>query len=219
MIPLFAMKQSRQSLFNDKRKSDVALRRFSRGFTLIEVMNVIALIGLIVTSIQFSATGNKADEKLKQASAKFAAIFTGAVEYGLLNNIELGLKVEKNHYQFLGYNGVKWSEIPEQTWLTSVQLPEEVELTLTLDDLPIEEPLLFDSTVFTQDEEDFTLESKEDKEKKLLPQVYLLSGGDMTPFSLTFSLSPTFASEKNSYYRVTGLYTVPLTVEGPLYDK
>ena len=200
-------------------KSPSYASTFVRGFTLIEVMIVIALIGLIVASIQFNVSNNKADEKLKQASAKFSAIFSGAVEYGLLNNVELGLKVDKNNYQFLGYNGVKWSEIPDQEWLTSVQLPEEIELTLSLDDLPIDEPQLFDSSVFTEDEDDFTLASDEEQEEQLIPQVYILSGGDITPFSLTFQFSKAMMPDENISYRVTGIYTVPLTIEGPLTDE
>ena len=46
-------------------------------------------------------------------------------------------------------------------------LPEDVELSIELDDLPIEEPMLFDADTFKEkDEDDFTLLSKEDQEEK-----------------------------------------------------
>jgi general secretion pathway protein H len=72
------------------------------GFTLIEVMLVIVLVGLMVSVIQFSATGDKAEETLELSSKRFAGIFNVAAEYGMLNNIELGVMIDKNGYQFLG---------------------------------------------------------------------------------------------------------------------
>lgn len=199
----------------------------TKGFTLLEVLVVIALIGLIVSVVQFNFSGKRPEDTLKKASYQFAELFESAANYGLLNNIELGLYINENSYRFLGYDGVKWSELPQQDWLAVQKLPEGVTFKLALDDLPIEEPLLFDSSVFkAQGEEYLSFDAieeakKAEKEKQLLPQVYILSGGDITPFSLTFH----FTEEASLYddlselaYRVTGIYSTPLTVEGPVLD-
>lgn len=199
----------------------------TKGFTLLEVLVVIALIGLIVSVVQFNFSGKRPEDTLKKASYQFAELFESAANYGLLNNIELGLYINENSYRFLGYDGVKWSELPQQDWLAVKKLPEGVTFKLALDDLPIEEPLLFDSSVFkAQSEEYLSFDAieeakKAEKEKQLLPQVYILSGGDITPFSLTFH----FTEEASIYddlselaYRVTGIYSIPLTVEGPVLD-
>ncbi len=146
-----------------------------------------------------------------------------AADYGMLNNVELGLIVKKDSYQFVGYDGTKWAEIPEQDWQADVTLPEEVLIELTLDDLPIEEPLLFDADTFKEkDEDDFTLMSKEEREKKVIPQVYILSGGDLTAFSVTFRLNEEFVfidDIDDLAYRVTGIYSIPLTIEGPVLEE
>ena len=194
---------------------------------MLEVLVVIALIGLIISSVQFNFSGKRPEDTLKKVSYQFAELFDNAANYGLLNNIELGLYVDKKSYRFLGFDGIKWSEIPEQDWLATQELPEEVTLTLMLDDLPIEEPLLFDSSVFKEQNEEYlsfkAIEEakKAEQEKQLLPQVYILSGGDITPFSLTFH----FTEDASLYddlselgYRVTGIYSTPLTVEGPVLD-
>ena len=198
--------KDQQSLLGNQRKLT--------GFTLIEVMLVIALIGVMVTVVQFNVSGNEPEETLKKTSARFAGIFDIAAEYGLLNNVELGLLIDKDSYQFLGYDGVKWSELPENEMFASTTLPENVEMILQLDDLPIEEPLLFDSKVFQNEDDEFD----PDEEKKLIPQVYLLSGGDITPFSLTFKYIDSANIAPDIAYRVTGIYTTPLTIEGPTLE-
>lgn len=193
------------------------------GFTLIEVMVVIALIGIIATMVQYTFSGKRPEDALKEASFQFSGIFENAANYGLLNNIELGLYVKDNSYQFLGYDGVKWSEIPSQEWLAIQEMPEDIELTLTLDDLPIDEPMLFDSSVLAEESNSYLsfdeIEAK--KEKIIIPQVYILSGGEITPFSLTFQ----FTEEASLYndlsefaYRATGIYSPRLTIEGPVLD-
>ncbi|MEW6994104.1 type II secretion system minor pseudopilin GspH [Colwelliaceae bacterium MEBiC 14330] len=193
-----------------------------QGFTLLELMVVIMLVGVMATMVQFNVSGKRPEDVLQQESTRFAAIFDVASEYGMLNNIELGLMVKKDSYQFLAYDGTRWAEISDQDWNSNITLPEQVDLTIELDDLPIEEPMLFDVDTFRQkDEDDFTLLSKEEQEKKIIPQVYILSGGDITPFSVTFRLNEDFIyseAEEELAFRVTGIYTTPLTIEGPILD-
>ncbi len=189
---------------------------------------MIALIGLMVSVVQFNFSVKRPEDILKKESTQFATLFESAANYGLLNNIELGLYIEKDSYRFLGYDGDKWDEIPEQDWLALKELPEGVTFTLVLDDLPIEEPLLFDSSVFKAQEEEYlsfdAIEAQKaaKEEKRLLPQVYILSGGDITPFSLTFHFSDEASLTDDLSmlaYRVTGIYSTPLSVEGPVLDE
>jgi general secretion pathway protein H len=200
-----------------------------KGFTLIEVMVVIVLIGIMATLVQFTTRGNDPVEKLNQASARFAAVFEVATEYSMLNNIELGLVIDNNSYQFLGYDGIRWSELPQSDILTLFTMEEGIELTLSLDDLPLDEDSFFSEEVFTFnqaiEDEDLDFDENE-KKKKIIPQIYLLSGGDITPFSLTFAFeeSGLFShlietdDGQTLGYRVTGIYTIPLKIEGPYLE-
>ena len=184
--------------------------------TLIEVMLVIVLVGVMISAVQFTFSSSKPEQILQQNSARFAGIFDVAAEYGLLNNVELGLFVKENTYQFLGYDGVQWSPIADNPLFEEFTLPDNVEISLQLDDLPIEEPQLFDSSLLITEEEDDSF-TEEDEEKKITPQVYILSGGDITPFSLTFSFAEfTFDDDDNVSFIVSGIYSTPLTIEGPI---
>jgi len=195
-----------------------------KGFTLIEVMLVIVMIGLMAAAIQFSFVGNKPEAKLQQESIRFAGIFDLAAEYALLNNVEIGLVLEKNSYQFLGFDGERWLPIPENDALASYQLPDEVAMELVLDDLPLEEPSLVKIELFQPDEddffEDFSLDDEdgEETEKIIIPQVYLLSGGDITPFRAEFALVESFDLEQEVQFHVVGEYTTPVKIAGPLFD-
>ena len=186
-----------------------------QGFTLIEVMLVIVLIGVMICAVQFTFSSSKPEQILQQNSARFAGIFDVAAEYGLLNNVELGMLVTESSYQFLAYDGVQWTPIADNPLFEEFTLPEGIEITLQLDDLPIEEPLLFDSSLLINPDEDESFTEEEDK--KIIPQVYILSGGDITPFSLTFSFADfAFDGDDNVSFKVSGTYTTPLTLEGPI---
>jgi len=189
--------------------------RFSRGFTLIEVMLVVALIGAIATLVQINFVSGGPEEKLKQASARFAGVFDLAAEYSMLNNVELGLLVEDKQYQFVGYDGVRWSALTDNEILATHKLAEGIEISLQLEDLPIDEPQLFDAETFVVEEEDGF---EKEEEKRIIPQIYILSGGDITPFSLSFHWVDNGFTDRGIYYKVTGLYTTPLTIEGPFNE-
>jgi general secretion pathway protein H len=184
-------------------------------------MLVIVVIGLMVSAIQFSVIGNKVEENLQQQSSRFASVFNLAAEYGLLNNIEIGLVLEKNDYQFVGYDGQRWLPIVEYEALNSYTLPDEMTMSIVLEDLPIEEPALVTRELFETDENDFydDFSLDEQKKKRVVPQVYILSSGDITPFRAEFSMADTFDLDTPIEFHVVGEYTTPLAIAGPLFDN
>ncbi|WP_448569437.1 type II secretion system minor pseudopilin GspH [Thalassotalea ganghwensis] len=186
------------------------------GFTLIEVLLVIVVVGLMVAAVQFSFESNKPETQLQQESVRFAGIFDLAAQYGLLNNVELGLVIQENSYQFVGYDGTQWVELPNADGFSAYQLPEKMKITVSFDDLAPDENALIDRELFEPDDDDFTLDEQEDK--PIIPQVYILSGGDITPFTLTFAYHHSVQFEQEITYQVIGQYTTPLEVKGPIID-
>jgi len=207
--------------------------KYFKGFTLIEVMLVIVVIGIMVAAIQINFNSNKPEAELQNESARFASkrqikcvkvlvydVFNLAAEYGLLNNIELGLYTEKNSYQFVGFDGVRWTPLLDNDLLAAYQLPETMKMTFIFDDLPLELPTLIDAELFTPDDE--RIEQMEadlaEDEKNIIPQVYILSGGDITPFRVEFSLISQHDNLTEITYAVTGLYSTPVELVGPIVD-
>jgi general secretion pathway protein H len=187
----------------------------ANGFTLIELMLVVVLVGIMASFIQISGNNNQPEQLLKRESSRFAGVFDLAAEYSMLNNIELGLLIDKTNYQFLGYDGVRWSALAESDILTSYTLPQGLEMSLQLEDLPIEDGPIFSASSFIEQDED---EGLSEDEEKIVPQVFILSGGDISPFSLSFHFDDEQDIAQGLSYRVTGLYTSPLTIEGPIVD-
>ncbi len=189
----------------------------NKGFTLIEVLLVIVVVGIMVAAIQVNFSSNKPEALLEQESTRFASVFNLASEYGLLNNIELGLYIQHNSYQFVGFDGVRWSPLPDNELLAVYQLPEAVAMTLVFDDLPLEEPSLISAQLFTPDDElleQMSQDLSEDK-KPIVPHVFLLSGGDITPFRVIFSLQESMSVLPDITFHVTGLYSTPVSLTGP----
>lgn len=186
----------------------------NRGFTLLEIMLVILVIGMILNTLVGNISSSSKEDKLESDSHKFAMLFTLASEYALLNNIELGLLVEEDSYQFLAFDGLKWVPVPDQDSLTQIYVEEPFYISLTLDDLPVDGQMIIDQSMF----EDFEDEQAfEDEEELVYPQIFILSGGDITPFKLTFSFDDGF--ELPMFFDVIGTYTIPLVVEGPFFDE
>lgn len=193
------------------------------GFTLIEVMLVIVLVGLLVSAVQFTVNDNQLDKSLSKESQRFSGVFGLAVDYAMLNNVEMGVyfDIKEKTYQFVGFDGTRWSAIPEQKAFATHTLIEMATMELELEDLPIEEPMFYDAKTFqTEEDEDTDYRRSDKKEKKIVPQIYILSGGDITPFSVTFIPDEFEITEdvEDIGYRITGLYSLPLSFEGPVLN-
>lgn len=208
--------------------SQAKIRKTARhqcGFTLLEVMLVIVVVGFMATMIVSNLVSVRPEDQLKKESEKFVALFNLANEYALLNNVELGLVVKEDSYQFVGFDGVYWRELENRDEFTVVDVKQPIVMSLKLDDLPIEEPSIIDQDLFKQEESLFEQSSfdqvdiaeKDDADKpkkpkvKIIPQVYVLSGGEITPFNLSFEFD--YSMNNDAKYTVKGEFSLPLTID------
>ncbi|MCV2885804.1 type II secretion system minor pseudopilin GspH [Aestuariibacter sp. AA17] len=193
------------------------------GFTLLEVMLVLTLMGLAVGYVVFNAFGTSSTERLEKEVTRFQVVINMASDFAVLNQQELGLYLdkEKQSYTFLLLDEEqKWQPLEQDKVFSTYALPENVEMQIELDDLPWEaEESLFDDELF--DEElsvrDAGVEIGEEEDKPHPPpQVMLFSSGEMTPFVVSLAYEPDFGNDDPVYYKVLGKDVPPVTREGPL---
>jgi len=186
-------------------------------------MLVLVIMGLLAGTVVFNISGQSGQDRLKQQVQRFQVVFSMASDYAVLNQQQLGLYVDedKNQYSFVVLDEEQnWQLISGDKTFEAHALPDEFSFELELNDLPwdTDESLFNESSIdaelsFSDDE----ISIGDEEEKKLPPpQVFLLSSGDITPFSLAFSFEPDFSSEPASYFRVNVQDSLPVTVEGPL---
>lgn len=193
------------------------------GFTLLEVMLVLLIMGLATGAVVLSYTGENGRDLLKKQTQRFQVVFNMASDYAVLNQRQLGLRVEDGNdsYYFMYLDETQeWQKLEFDNTFAEHQLPEMFSLELFLTGLPWEtDRSLFSSGVF---DEELSVSSDgveigNEEEKKLdPPQVFIFSSGEITPFSVTLAYEPEFSDELPTYFRINGQDSVPLITEGPL---
>lgn len=85
----------------------------SAGFTLIEVMLVIVVIGVLAAQVVYSFSGESRQQRLEKETEKLQARIQLAAELAMLKNVELGLYVDDKGYRFMLFEQDKWRSIRE----------------------------------------------------------------------------------------------------------
>lgn len=193
------------------------------GFTLLEVMLVLLIMGLATGAVVLSYSGANGQDLLKKQTQRLQVVFNMASDYAVLNQRQLGLRVEddNNSYYFMYLDEEQeWQKLELDDTFSEHRLPDLFSFELFLTDLPWEtEESLFSNGVF--DEElsvsNDGVEIGNEEEKKLdPPQIFIFSSGEITPFSITLAYEPEFSNELPTYFRINGQDSTPLTTEGPL---
>lgn len=180
-----------------------------RGFTLLEIMLVMVLMAVVLSSVSLSFDIRSDQDKVEEEAKRLQAVVQLASDYALLNNFQLGLRLDETSYQFLVYDGEKWQALDSDKMFSEHELEEGFELNISIGDIPWLEHYDEDDGLFSSSED----EDDEEDKKKLIPQVYLFSSGEITPFSVQFIFNRPFSGEDEIVYQVSGETELPLKVE------
>ncbi len=137
-----------------------------RGFTLLELMVVLVIIGVLLSFVGLSTGGDSRAEQMQREATRLIALIDMASEQAVLRSEQLAIRFGEADYEFMLLQAGKWAALQDDGLLRARELPKGMELRLELEENP--PPGL----------------QAEDAEA---PQVFLLSSGEMTPFTLTFS--------------------------------
>lgn len=194
-----------------------AIQRRSSGFTLVEVMLVMLLIGLLATTVVMNFTGESREERLEKEAERFQQLFQFVAETAMLKQQEWGLYVLPDRYGFLYYNNSegKWAEANEPAGLRQYTLPRDIVLKLELEGLPGEETNLLSQLDWQLDDDD--RQTGEDSKVPVLPQVFVLSSGEISPFQLLLiensDLTPLYSAISTDF--AIPLNRTPVSAEQP----
>ena len=109
------------------------------GFTLLEIMLVIFLMGMMVTGVVMTMSTVGPDRQLKQEAARFVGVLELAGEEALLSSIEMGLVIGEQEYQFVYLDdNDKWTVFTDSKAFAKKVLKEDMRLSFELAGLKAE---------------------------------------------------------------------------------
>ena len=152
------------------------MRRRSAGFTLLELMVVLVLIGIIFSFAVLSLRGTDISDLMEQETRRLAMLLELASDEAVLRGEELAVNFTDDGYEFLVLRDNSWSPPGDDPLLKAYRLPADIELRLEVEGEP---PVL--NVVAGEERED----AGEDAGEQLEPQVFILSSGEMTAFTAT----------------------------------
>jgi general secretion pathway protein H len=138
------------------------------GFTLIEILIVVLIIGVISAGMLLSFTLTGRDPELEKESDRLLALFTYVREQAELQTREYGVLFQDDGYEFLTYDmrRAAWRGVFEDDALSARKLPDGLGVKLTVEARPV---------VLTRPAD----------AKDKTPQIMIFSNGDLTSFAAT----------------------------------
>jgi general secretion pathway protein H len=150
----------------------------SGGFSLIEILVVIVIIGIVMSIAILSITLAGGDNQLRDEARRIMSLVEVARDESLLQGREFGLEFMQGSYRFVEFDPLarQWGEVIGDDTLRLRQLPEELELELFIEERRI--ALKTDPASTSDDDED------RPGIETYAPHVLIYSSGDMSPFEV-----------------------------------
>ncbi len=147
----------------------IALRRAS-GFTLLEVLVVIVIIGIIATMAVVSIRVLGGDHEMDQEARRLRAVLSQAREDAMLEGRDVGFRVDTTGYDFLRYDTrtEQWQVVVDDPLLRERTLPDGLEASLYMEAREVRLPS----------------RSTDDEQAPTAPQIVVLASGDLVPFEI-----------------------------------
>ncbi|MCE9680140.1 type II secretion system minor pseudopilin GspH [Shewanella sp. AS1] len=153
------------------------------GFTLMEVLLVILLIGLAAAAVTYTSSSAGKQQELERTAKQFIATTELVLDETVLSGQFIGIVIDKSYYKFVYYEEGKWKPLEDDRLLAEREMPYGVEMSLILDGLPLSQEDEEDDSWFDEPLIELT---EEEKKKFPEPQVMLFPSGEMSAFELTF---------------------------------
>jgi general secretion pathway protein H len=142
--------------------------RTAAGFTLIEMLVVVLIVGVIAAGVLLSVSLTGSDHELETESERLVTLMNYARDEAELQTRELGLACSAHGYEFLAFDARTqvWGSVDQDDALRARRLPAGLTLRLKVEAREVV----------------FTPPLATDQKK---PDVMIFSNGDLTSFELT----------------------------------
>ncbi len=142
--------------------------RAARGFTLLELMIVVFVIGLVTAGVVISFSGGRRDEQLERESERLDALFDYVREQAELQTRDYGFRINSRGYSFVVYDVLanQWRPAEEDDALRERPFPEGIETEVVVEGRTV------------------VLETRKKDIEDFMPQVMIFSNGDISSFEV-----------------------------------
>ncbi|MFY8300051.1 prepilin-type N-terminal cleavage/methylation domain-containing protein [Pseudoalteromonas sp. SS15] len=181
----------------------------AKGFSLLEVLVVLVIIAMSVKMVSYTFDDAEAEELEKQALRVYRVINL-ASEFAVLNQIELGFHLDKNVLEFLVFDGEKWSVFDAEELYEPITFGKEYKVNLNIEDLSWSQDNLLEQANWRELMGTGDDESLLELKKLKVPQVLILSSGEVSAFQFSVELSDRDAEQAR--YFIEGEFIAPVNL-------
>ena len=160
------------------------------GFTLLEMLVVVVIVGIVFTFIQLNLGQNQSRQVEAEARRLFR-LMQLASEESVLESKEMGLRLSDTEYNFFIWNADNrsWAPITEDKVFHPESFDPDTEVALFMEG---------DAVKMASDPNS----EKENDEEANSPQILFLSSGEISPFQLEL-----YGAYEKDKYKMTGSFT------------
>ena len=164
----------------------------SSGFSLLELMVVVAIIGVMAGALVLSVGLGNEEREQEQEARRLSGLIGLLREEALMQNRDFALELSESGYRFLQYDYLQLRWLPplnERLFLDYTLPDEQLRLELALEGRYVSLDPVFEDA--PEDDADHD------------PQLLILSSGELTPFEIEFR-----------YRQNPGLYRLSAQIDG-----